>query len=245
LANVGGWPQHQRADQATLCQGAARLRGFVDSLEELWTVRADSVVQEVVDALHFEKIGIDVIEKERVEHLSEHVGCAGKLAVLHGAPVRRVRSRKPDDQEAVHTEVDRRPHRCVEPQTAIAVDLVADLDSWEDQGNRSGSEHVVLADPRPANQRMQPQTLGNSNARGRVDEDHGLPGAHMSGAHRERAKRPGAEVLPQAAPTNVPANQGRERGGIEHATRLAAAAKKHSIEPCSLAKAEAEHLRKL
>ena len=83
-------------------QRATSLRGFVDAIEELRTIGADSVVKKVVDALHFEKVCVDVIEKKRVEHLAEHERSAGVLPVLDGAFVGGVRSRQPNDQQAIH-----------------------------------------------------------------------------------------------------------------------------------------------
>ena len=51
--------------------------------------------------------------------------------------------------------MDRRPHGRVQAKAAVAVNLVADLDGGEDQGNGRGSKHVVLADLGPADQRVE------------------------------------------------------------------------------------------
>jgi hypothetical protein len=132
-----------------------------------------------------------------------------------------------------------------EPKAAIAVDLVVDLDGWEDQRNRCGCKHVVLADLGPANQRVEAQTLGNSNARGRIDEDHGLPGANVGRADREGAKRAGPDVSPELAPANVLADEGGERPGVEHSARLTGSTEEHPIETRRLAKTKPQHMRQL
>ena len=125
------------------------------------------------------------------------------------------------------------------------MNLVADFDRREDQRNRRGSEHVVLADPGSAHQRMQAQALGNSNARGCVDENHGLPGADVRGAHGERPKRAAADVLPEPSPANVSAHQSGKRSRVEHAARLAGAAEKDTIKTSGLTKAKAEDVGEL
>jgi hypothetical protein len=124
----------------------------------------------------------------------------------------------------------------------IAVDLVADLDGWKDQRNGGGGKHVVLADLGPADQRVEAQTLGNSNAGSCIDEDDGLPRADVRGAHGEGAKRAAANVSPEAAPANGPSNEGRERRRIEYAACLTGAAEEHTIKARGLAKPKPEHV---
>jgi hypothetical protein len=89
------------------------------------------------------------------------------------------------------------------------MDLVADLDGWEDQRNRRRRKDVVLADPSPADQGVEAQTLGNSNAGGCIDEDHGLPSPDVGGADREGAEGTAPDVLSQAAPANRLADERR------------------------------------
>ena len=67
--------------------------------------------------------------------------------------------------------MNRGPHRRIESQTPVAVDLVANLDGRKYQGNRSGCEHVMLPDLGSPHERVKPQALRNSNARRGIDED--------------------------------------------------------------------------
>ena len=202
-------------------------------------------MEEVVDALHFEKVGVHMVEKECIQHLSEHERGTGVLAVFHGAPIGRVRRREPNDEQAVHAKMHGRPHRRVEAKPTVAVNLVANFDRREDERNRSRSEHVVLADASASNQSMETQAFGNSKARGGIDEDHRLPRADVRGAHGEGPERTAPDVLSEPPPADVSADESGERPRVEDAARLAGAAEKHAIEAGGLAQPEAEHVRQL
>lgn len=245
LTDVGARTQDQGADQPAWRQSTARLGDLVELVQKARAVRMHAITQEVVDALDLEQIGVDVIEQERVQDLAEHVGRTWKLSVLNRTSAGHLRGGKSDDEKSIHPEMDRRSHRSVQAETAVAVNLVSDLYGRKNQRNCGRSENVVLTDLRPPNQGVETQALGDSDSGRRVDEDDRLTGADVCGADGECAKLLGSNVLAELPPVDVASDECRQRRWIEYAPRLATAAEQHPVESRRLPQPKTEDVSEL
>jgi len=179
-------------------------------------MRSNHRVHEL-DALEFV---LELIESQRVEHLSHHesrlgddlfrIGLRGVVAVARAA--------QGHDEDAVGAKAQHRRKRCVHAQAPIHVVAVADANGGEQERDRCRSPHVAGRDAARDRLGVRVVVPGVGVCTQAVHEYGDATRAHLGAGDAERAAAAAAEIAIEVLPGDAVFDDALEGGHVHKAT---------------------------